>query len=50
VHVLFVDKKDGKFRMCIDYHALNKIIIKNNYLLLHIDDLLDRLNGAKYFS
>jgi hypothetical protein len=35
--------------MCIDYRALNKIIIKNNYPLPHIDDLLDRLNGAKYF-
>ncbi len=32
VHVLFVDKKDGKLKMCIDYRALNKITIKNNYL------------------
>jgi hypothetical protein len=47
---LFVDKKDGKLRMCIDYLALNKITIKNNYFMLHIDDLLDQLNGAKYFN
>jgi hypothetical protein len=45
-----VDKKDNKFKMCIDYHALNKITIKNNYPLPHIDDLLDQLNGAKYFN
>jgi hypothetical protein len=38
---LFVNKKDDKLRMCINYHALNKITIKNNYLLPHIDDLLD---------
>jgi hypothetical protein len=47
---LFVDKKDGKLRMCIDYLALNRITIKNNHFILHIDDLLDRLNGAKYFN
>jgi hypothetical protein len=45
-----VDKKDGKLRICIDYRALNKITIKNNYPLLHIDDMLDQLNGAKYFN
>lgn len=48
--VLFVDKKDGKLRMCIDYRALNKVTIKNNYPLPRIDDLFDRLAGAKYFS
>jgi hypothetical protein len=48
--VLFVSKKDGKFRMCIDYRALNKITIKNNYPLPRVDDLLDRLAGAKVFS
>ena len=48
--VLFVDKKDGKLRMCINYRALNKVTIKNNYLLPRIDDLFDWLAGAKYFS
>jgi hypothetical protein len=38
--ILFVDKKDGKLKMCIDYCALNKIMIKNNYPLPHIDDLM----------
>jgi len=44
--VLFVDKND-KLKMCIDYRALKK---KKNYPLLCIDDLLDQLNGAKYFK
>jgi hypothetical protein len=48
--VLFVEKKDGKLRMCVDYRALNKVTIKNNYPLPQIDDLFDRLAGAKYFS
>jgi hypothetical protein len=48
--VLFVDKKYGKLHMCIDYRALNKVNIKNNYPLPRIDDLFDRLSGAKYFS
>ena len=48
--ILFVRKKDGTMRMCIDYRALNKITIKNRYPLPRIDDLLDKLNGAKYFS
>ncbi|GKF59572.1 hypothetical protein Tco_0176358, partial [Tanacetum coccineum] len=45
--VLFVKKKDGSFRMCIDYHELNKLTVKNRYLLLRIDDLFDQLQGSK---
>jgi hypothetical protein len=48
--VIFVKKKDGTMRMCIDYRALNKITIKNKYPLPRIDELLDRLLDAKYFS
>ena len=48
--VLFVKKKDGTFRMCIDSLELNKITIKNRYLLPRIDDLFDQLQGANYFS
>ncbi|GKA74321.1 putative reverse transcriptase domain-containing protein [Tanacetum coccineum] len=48
--VLFVKKKDGSFRMCIDYRELNKITIKNRYPPPRIDDLFDQLQGACYFS
>jgi hypothetical protein len=48
--VLFVKKKDGSMRMCIDYRELNKVTIKNQYPLPRIDDLLDQLQGARVFS
>ncbi|XP_073152763.1 uncharacterized protein [Henckelia pumila] len=48
--VLFVKKKDGSMRMCIDYRELNKITIKNKYPLPRIDDLFDQLKGAIVFS
>jgi hypothetical protein len=43
-------KKDGTWRLCIDYQALNKITVKNRYPIPQIDDLLYHLKGAKYFS
>jgi hypothetical protein len=48
--VLFVHKKDGTLRMCVDYRALNKATMKNCYPLPRIDDLFDHLSGAKVFS
>jgi hypothetical protein len=48
--VFFVHKKDGTLRMCVDYRALNKATVKNRYPLPRIDDLFDRLSGAKVFS
>ncbi|KAD2805347.1 hypothetical protein E3N88_38724 [Mikania micrantha] len=46
--VLFVKKKDGTLRMCIDYRELNKVTIKNRYPLPRIDDLFDQLQGATF--
>ena len=48
--ILFVKKKDGSMRLCIDYRELNKVTIKNRYPLPRIDDLFDQLQGASYFS
>ena len=47
---MLVRKKDGLWRICIDYKALNKVTIKNCYPLPHIHDLLDQLKEAVYFS
>jgi hypothetical protein len=47
---LFVKKKDGSLRMCVDYRPLNAVTIKNKYLLPRIDVLFDQLAGAQVFS
>jgi hypothetical protein len=48
--VLFVKKKDGSMRLCIDYRELNKVTIRNKYPLPRIDDLFDQLRGSEVFS
>ncbi|GJZ09347.1 putative reverse transcriptase domain-containing protein [Tanacetum coccineum] len=48
--VLFVKKKDGSFRMCIEYRELNKLTVKNRYPLLRIHDLFDQLQGSSVYS
>nr|KYP38781.1 Transposon Ty3-I Gag-Pol polyprotein [Cajanus cajan] len=48
--VILVKKKDGSFRLCVDYRQLNKFTIKNKYPLPRIDDLMDQLRGATVFS
>ncbi|GJR60767.1 hypothetical protein Tco_1502929, partial [Tanacetum coccineum] len=48
--VLFVKKKDGSFRMCIDYRELKKLTVKNRYPLPIIDDLFDQLQGSSVYS
>jgi hypothetical protein len=48
--VIFVHKKDGTLRICMDYRAFNKATVKNRYPLPQIDDLFDHLSGAKVFS
>jgi hypothetical protein len=49
-HVIFFLKKDGTQRLCVEYHALNEVTIKNKYPLPRIDDLFDQLHGACVFS
>ncbi|KAJ9558259.1 LOW QUALITY PROTEIN: hypothetical protein OSB04_012873 [Centaurea solstitialis] len=48
--ILFVKKKDGSMRMCIDYRELNKLTVKKRYPLPRIDDIFDQLHGAAWFS
>jgi hypothetical protein len=48
--VLFVEKKDGTKRMCIDYRSLNEVTVKNKYPLPRIEDLFNQLRGASVFS
>jgi hypothetical protein len=48
--VLFVEKKDGTQRMCVDYRSLNEVTIKNKYSLPWIEDIFDQMKGASVFS
>ena len=48
--IIFVDKRDGTTRLCVDYRKLNDVTIKNKYPLPKIEDLFDQLNGARVFS
>jgi hypothetical protein len=48
--VLFVNKKDGSRRMCVDYRSFNEVTIKNKYPLPRIEDLFDQMRGATIFS
>jgi hypothetical protein len=48
--VLFVEKKDGTQRMCVDYRSLNEVAYKNKYPLPQIEDLFDQMKGASVFS
>src|SRR3954466_15276826 len=48
--VLFVHKKEGFLRLCVDYRSLNKVTIKNRYPFPRIEELINRLAGSKYFS
>ena len=47
---MFVKKKDGTLRLCIDYRQLNKVTVNNKYPLTRIDDLFDQMRGEKVFS
>ena len=48
--IVLVKKKDGKYRFCVDYRKLKKVTKKDAHTLPRIDDLLDALQGSKYFS
>ena len=47
--VLFVKKRDGTLRLCVEYRQLNKMTVRNKYLFPRIDDLFDQLKGASVF-
>jgi hypothetical protein len=48
--ILFIEKKDGTQRMCVDYCSLNEVTIKNKYPLPQIEDLFDQMDGTNVFS
>ena len=48
--MLFVEKKDGSQRMCVEYRSLNEVTIKNKYPFTRIEDLFDQMKGARVFS
>ena len=48
--ILFVKKQDGSLRLCVDYHKLNRIMIKNHHLLSLIDEILNRVSESKCFT
>ena len=48
--ILFLKKKDGSLRLCVDYRALNSITVKNRYPLPLISEILDRVRGATIFT
>ena len=48
--VFFAPKKDGGLRLCVDYRGLNNITTKNRYPLPLINEIMDRINGARFFS
>ncbi len=48
--VLLVHNKDGSYRMCVDYRALNMITLKNRFPVPWVEDLFDKLQGSTYFS
>ena len=48
--IVLVKKKNGQIRLCVDYRKLNKVTIKDAYPLPRIDDILDTIGDAKYFT